>query len=688
MNNIDKIINCASSLNVDEDVSYQRDFIHKFNIDKLESYSKKNNEEFLNYIFSNPDNKESMFASLRTRCCGGIGRGYAQDLGVYKCINSKDHKDKIGHWCDDRENIIDNDNDLTKAINTANDLISNLKEIDHYIKSNENIDYYYLSSLFEEKDCNYAIIRKYIALNNPDKMPFFYTSDYIKKVARFLNLSFNDSDSSTIIIGKIIDIYKQTNLDMFNFCKSIFSLVDDNNNNISKLSCDKSKNIILYGPPGTSKTYNTILYSLSIIKNRSIEDLAKENYSDLLKDYNDLKNKGLIEFITFHQSYSYEEFIEGIKPKLDDSSDEISYELKSGIFKNFCEQDSYSNDNSAINFDSAWGKLILDAEMNNDVLHFVRDTGSEFDAELDVDRFIIRRPKSMSTFTLGAIKRQWMGKFTIDKNSSEGDKWRFAANKAVLNYLKLNCSLKDYDATSNDVKNIDLNKKVFIIDEINRGNISKIFGELITLIEPSKRLGEKEEMKIVLPYSQKPFGIPNNIYIIGTMNTSDKSISHIDTALRRRFDFIEMMPDSNILKNNNITTINGIDIIELFNTMNKRIEFLFDREHTIGHTFFLSLKDNSTIEELSYIFRHKIIPLLQEYFYDDYEKIQYVLGDNQKSDDKYKFIKKVRNYSSKLFGSNADLDDCDLFVINNENDDEVFKNPDSYIKIYANNEEE
>ncbi|WP_410689989.1 AAA family ATPase [Campylobacter lari] len=164
-------------------------------------------------------------------------------------------------------------------------------------------------------------------------------------------------------------------------------------------------------------------------------------------------------------------------------------------------------------------------------------------------------------------------------------------------------------------------KFIIIIDEINRGNVSKIFGELITLIEPSKRIGANEELKVRLPYSKDEFGVPKNVYIIGTMNTADRSITSLDTALRRRFEFIEMMPKPNVLSDN----CKGVNLQELLKAINTRIEYLLDREKTIGHAFFIGI-DN--LEKLKKVFQNKIIPLLQEYFYNDYALIDAVLNEN------------------------------------------------------------
>ena len=217
---------------------------------------------------------------------------------------------------------------------------------------------------------------------------------------------------------------------------------------------------------------------------------------------------------------------------------------------------------------------------------------------------------------------------------------------------------------------------IFIIDEINRGNISKIFGELITVIEPSKRLGQPEEVKVRLAYSQEPFGVPDNVFIVGTMNTADRSIALLDSAIRRRFDFVEMMPRPELFKD---VSVEGVNIMELLSTINKRIEILCDREHMIGHAYFMPLMTEPKLESLGHIFKNAIVPLLQEYFYGDYQKIRWVLGDYNKKPEE-QFVKAVAIDYAKVFGPNVELflDVDDTYEINND----AFYNIEAYKKLF------
>ncbi|MBT3422820.1 MAG: AAA domain-containing protein [Bacteroidetes bacterium] len=202
---------------------------------------------------------------------------------------------------------------------------------------------------------------------------------------------------------------------------------------------------------------------------------------------------------------------------------------------------------------------------------------------------------------------------------------RFSSYSASLLYSKKVNKSYFLNSTAQETKNF-----VLIIDEINRGNIANIFGELITLLEPAKRVGGSEELLITLPYSKQPFSVPQNLYIIGTMNTADRSVEALDTALRRRFSFTEYIPDVDLLIDNlgEHLMIGKIDIYKLLESINKRIEKLLDKDHCIGHSYFLSIQENNSLEHLKSIFADKIIPLLTEYFYGDFGKIGLILGED------------------------------------------------------------
>ncbi|WP_283798922.1 McrB family protein [Campylobacter jejuni] len=417
-------------------------------------------------------------------------------------------------------------------------------------------------------------------------------------------------------------------------------------------------NQILYGPPGTGKTYHTIDKALEILgENLESRDEKKAKFDEYVR-------KGQIVFTTFHQSYGYEEFVEGIKPIIDndENSQEVKYDVKDGIFKELCDKSlknyilSMQNENE-IDLD----KLIF--EFANYINQDFLNKGNEFPLEnkVSIKKILLNFKDEYRSFSLGGsikspqsltidiIKRDYLNfknkkilsfKDIKPKYDSQSD---YHGN-AIYYFMFFN-KLKEFENIQNEkfkIKKEILKSYIIIIDEINRGNVSKIFGELITLIEPSKRIGEKEELKVTLPYSGKEFGVPKNVYIIGTMNTADRSITSLDTALRRRFEFVEMMPDVSKLS----MDCEGINLQELLKAINTRIEYLLDREKTIGHAFFVSVEN---LEDLKKVFQNKIIPLLQEYFYNDYALINAVLNDNDmifedKKDDKY--LQKIKNLDS------------------------------------------
>lgn len=273
-------------------------------------------------------------------------------------------------------------------------------------------------------------------------------------------------------------------------------------------------NLILHGPPGTGKTYRTMAEAVRLCRGLADADPLLTDVSrrrELRAVYEELRGQGQIGFVTFHQNYAYEDFIEGLRPQ--PLADGVGFTLKAepGILRRMAQ-------------------------------------AAEASAE----------------------------------------------------------------------------EHVLVIDEINRANISKVFGELITLIEPDKRLGMDEGMRLTLPYSGARFGVPANLHIVGTMNTADRSIALLDTALRRRFEFRELMPDPGLLD-----TVDGIDLRVLLATINARIEYLFDREHQVGHAYFMGCRTRADVDG---VMRHKVIPLLAEYFYEDWAKVAAVLGDADDGD--------------------------------------------------------
>lgn len=456
---------------------------------------------------------------------------------------------------------------------------------------------------------------------------------------------------------------------------------------------DFNPNIILYGPPGTGKTYTA-------------QRIVEANEYNITKDpsvkFEDIKNEGRAEFVTFHQSYSYEEFVEGIRPVInmaEESESEvegIKYEIKPGILRNIANNASLNilKENKGgkllneLRKDSKIYKVSLGERSSDRKLYerFKKDNviaigwldgmnleGKEYGFIYDE----IKKTRSDSTanprndasstnlfvnqMEKGDIVFIYDGPFTIRdigiiigdyKHNSKGDlynhtrevKWIREFGKKPLDISSYNSNVRLTLKTIYPLNRITFDdlvsiigeeglkketvksKKPFyiIIDEINRGNISKIFGELITLIEKDKR----GSLKVTLPYSQKPFTIPANLYFIGTMNTADRSIAILDTALRRRFVFIELEPDSSVIQEVSASAnpiIEGkINLSLLLDAMNKKIEKEYDRDHRIGHSYFLNATNMKSLRKVWY---YQIIPLLLEYFYNDGEKVSKIIGE-------------------------------------------------------------
>lgn len=449
-------------------------------------------------------------------------------------------------------------------------------------------------------------------------------------------------------------------------------------------SIAKPLNQILYGPPGTGKTYHTIEAAVTAAE----PTFVWTNRSELKEKYGQLVTAKRIRFVTFHQSYGYEEFVEGLAASSIDG--QISYEVKSGIFKDICEQASrgveQSNDPLEIAIEALKSELEEGASLS-----LSTQRGKMFDIQYHGNTTFRAFPHETTHEDLGngypvsidSIRKLYNG-------SDAKEFYNPSYVKAILKHL-----VKTYSLPTEPIVETKESKNfVLVIDEINRGNISKIFGELITLIEESKRTGDNqtESIEVILPHSGQKFSVPRNLYIIGTMNTADRSLAMMDTALRRRFNFIEMMPKPELLEG---VKVKGIDLQRLLEVLNQRIEILYDREHTLGHAFFMPVKalvdqdkEELAFSELQSVFQNKIIPLLEEYFFEDWSKIRLVLADNQKSQE-IQFIKEhiqTNQDLNALFGVKHNLDQYGQSVVKYtlaDKADEVWCDSDSYISIYS-----
>ena len=452
-------------------------------------------------------------------------------------------------------------------------------------------------------------------------------------------------------------------------------------------------NVILYGPPGTGKTYQTAARAVAICDGE-----APPSRDEIVTRYKSLQSEGRIKFVTFHQSYGYEEFIEGIRPVLkeggsDDSEDppsDVRYECSEGVLKGICTSatakvakqgatslgdlgtgtvwkmslgNTYDPDHAVvyddcirdnllllgygeeIDFSGCDSKEAIEAEfqktypetkksdfgvqavhafknrMKDGDLVVISAGNKKFRAVgrvagdyklLDRENYRQSRPVEWLVVFEGSLPRERI----YDKDFSQATIYQLQQSSLKLDALQQLLAGDESTKTQN---------YVLIIDEINRGNIAKILGELITLLEPDKRLGAINEVQVTLPYSTDPFGVPSNLYVIGTMNTADRSIAMLDAALRRRFSFVEVMPDPDVIRRvvGQNGVVESIDLAKLLDAINRRVELLYDRDHQIGHSYFLQV---SSLADLRDAFIDKVIPLLQEYFYGDWSKVCTILG--------------------------------------------------------------
>lgn len=505
-------------------------------------------------------------------------------------------------------------------------------------------------------------------------------------------------------------------------------------------------NQILFGPPGTGKTYSTIESAVAIAE----PEFNPESRKQLKDKYNQLVKEKRIRFVTFHQSYGYEDFVEGLSALSDEENpDVIRYFVKKGIFREICEdaQASRYTVHNEINKSGQVWKLSIESAQKNSAKDYCLAngigaigwgntgdlTGDEknsyhqslgknaknslyyFSQQMQVGDLVLCIDSKTSVGAVGVVTGDyqyvesavptrpdfrhqrnitWLAtdisvEFKVlNGNTSFNLSTCYPLSRLtvadVLDHLNSNGVVLKQTQVQQQAQNY-----VLIIDEINRGNISKIFGELITLIEPSKRSGQNqtEALQATLPCSQMPFSVPDNLYLIGSMNTADRSLALMDTALRRRFDFKELMPEPSKIDKHPL--IYGIELARLLTTMNERISVLYDREHTLGHAFFFPAYEAAMDEDqdrafelLISAFKNKIIPLLQEYFFDDWQKIRLVLGDNQKANQKLAFVVSKPVELDKLFGNDTDFDIDTITSYQLQSDGDFWGQPEAYIAIY------
>jgi len=441
-----------------------------------------------------------------------------------------------------------------------------------------------------------------------------------------------------------------------------------------------SLNTILYGPPGTGKTYSSISHAVAIIEHKEVAVVLDEDRVDVKRRFDNYLQKGQVVFCTFHQGMSYEDFIEGIKPVVPaNEGDELYYAVEDGIFKRLCTEAAFSyvdaNDGPGIaellNFSDAYDRFVDNARealAKGEPIYLATKNGGRMTLSdiSDKGNILVRHKDGREKpFTVSKSRLSMLAANIPDLQAVSNINKQFRAEIrgmnataywAVLNAIRteipaqqlqldktiINAEPRTYEdkksvigsLDNSDYKKTTHQRFVLIIDEINRGNVSKIFGELITLLEDDKRSGRDEALNATLPYSKESFGVPPNLHIIGTMNTADRSVEALDTALRRRFSFLPLMPEESRLKD----TTDGINLASLLATLNYRLRILKDADHAIGHAWLWHVK---TFDDLKAIYANKILPLLQEYFYNDYEKLGLVLGD--------RFFRKHEQVNSQIF---------------------------------------
>lgn len=444
-----------------------------------------------------------------------------------------------------------------------------------------------------------------------------------------------------------------------------------------------ASNIILYGPPGTGKTHSVRRRALELIGDAGA---AIAPLADLNAQWAQLRRDGQIVFCTFHQAFAYEEFVEGLRANTDEEGN-VHYRVEPGVFKRLAliaASEGISGDDDEGDFDDLWETLIeglrdepriaeslkkkkyqMEAAARGGV-YFRGGTLDEEEVFEPNDKWLIANERSMRAL--------WEKRTELGEAPKTNDIGSLAKGHATANWmvyrelLKLQKSNKrSADPVARAHRALAAGRVfqfpstarhyVLVIDEINRANIARVFGELITLLEPDKRLGNPNELRVQLPSSKEWFGVPPNLHVIGTMNTADRSIALMDVALRRRFTFEEMMPDAEALDDalaeENVDEVLRMLVVAVFTKLNERLRYLYDREHQIGHAYFFGVR---SLADLRAVFADRILPLLQEYFYGQWDKVALALGYPIKADGTPKEVRGT-DHANGTFLTTQELDE-------------------------------
>jgi 5-methylcytosine-specific restriction protein B len=422
-----------------------------------------------------------------------------------------------------------------------------------------------------------------------------------------------------------------------------------------KAKLDFPLNQILYGPPGTGKTYHTATRAVGILEGLTDEQ-TKAHYtrSQVRARFDEYHKAGWISFVTFHQAFSYEDFVEGIKPEVVEETEGLRYAIEPGVFRTLADkalavwqQAQQPAADIPLPFEVVYEAYLADLQQRIDAGEgqAMLQTVENYDVfATSIDSKNAVRIAHANAVKATPIAEKWT-RLVYSQFASASD--IVPMNKTMRKIGGPNASLQW--AVFNDLKKFEAAHKaelqaaaaaeetasvnpahtpryVLIIDEINRGNVANIFGELITLLEDDKRAGRSEALTVKLPYSKEDFTVPDNLYLLGTMNTADRSVEALDTALRRRFSFTEMLPDAQVIRDHvgEGGKVEGVDVAQILEVLNSRLEQLLDRDHCLGHALLLRVTD---LDGLRAAFQRNVLPLLQEYFFGDWGKIGLVLGE-------------------------------------------------------------